>query len=137
MVQVSSPLELYDRPKTQFVADFIGSPPMNLFATNQNGCDLKLLSDALPAVEKVQIKGENYFLGIRPEHLTIRPAKTSGTTSAEVEFVEPLGQNTNVFVNCAGQRFVIVTDRTSARIGDTIGVGVEADKIRVVAKDKK
>ena len=143
MVQIAAPLEIYDRPRTQFVADFIGSPAMNLFAATRRrdggiDCVLNPLAAALPPDELART-GEladstgRLFIGIRPEHLTIVAAGGRDAVEALVEFVEPLGQTTNIYVHADGQRFVVVADRVSARIGDAVGVLPAADRLRLVA----
>jgi multiple sugar transport system ATP-binding protein len=116
---------------------------MNLFAATRRrdggiDCVLKPLAAALPPDELART-GEladstgRLFVGIRPEHLTIVAAGDRGAVEALVEFVEPLGQTTNIYVNADGQRFVVVADRVSARIGDTVGVLPAADRLRLVA----
>ena len=58
--QVGSPIELYEKPQNMFVAQFIGSPKMNFFRSE----DLSETGNAL-------LKGEADILGIRPEHLRL------------------------------------------------------------------
>ncbi len=146
MVQVASPLEIYDRPKTRFVAEFIGSPPMNLFPAQLKAggavtCVLPGFAHALSEDERafaariVDDKG-GLLLGIRPEHLLVVRPGAQGATDALVELVEPLGQTTNIYVSVGEVRFVIVTDRTTARAGDMIGVVAPSELLRVVANDE-
>jgi multiple sugar transport system ATP-binding protein len=80
--QVGSPLDLYNKPDSLFVAGFIGSPKMNLFSG--------------PAAAKHNAE----TIGIRPEHLTI--SKTSGTWPAKIRLAEHLGADTFLHVD-AGQ----------------------------------
>jgi multiple sugar transport system ATP-binding protein len=143
MVQIASPLEIYDRPRTHFVADFIGSPAMNMFAASigPNGeitCSPQAFADALPAEERERAKriadgSGRLFIGIRPEKMTVGPAGGRHAVDASVEFVEPLGQTTNVYVDAGGQRFVVVADRVSVRIGDAVGVYAAPEQLRAVA----
>jgi multiple sugar transport system ATP-binding protein len=77
--QIGSPQEIYDRPASMFVADFIGSPPMNFFH-----CDAGLDSDAhtvnfmdvsIPVPEINQrLAGGSLVLGVRPEHIRFSDA---------------------------------------------------------------
>ncbi len=76
--QVGAPMELYERPRTEFVATFIGSPKMNLLPARAVG-----RSDARNA-------------GVRPEH--IRLDKNGGDWLAEVVVVENLGSDTVVYL---------------------------------------
>ncbi len=77
--QVGSPLELYNKPDSLFVAGFIGSPKMNLISGS------------------VASKHNATTIGIRPEHLSI--SKTSGTWPAKVKLSEHLGADTFLHVD--------------------------------------
>jgi multiple sugar transport system ATP-binding protein len=80
--QVGSPLDLYRRPRNEFVAGFIGSPKMNLLkgaaAARQNAATI----------------------GIRPEHIAI--SSESGDWSGKVGVSEHLGSDTFFHVHCDG-----------------------------------
>jgi multiple sugar transport system ATP-binding protein len=77
--QVGSPLELYNRPDSLFVAGFIGSPKMNLI----QGSEAK--------------KFDATTIGIRPEHLEI--SQKTGTWSAKIRLAEHLGADTFLHVD--------------------------------------
>ncbi|HKH69612.1 MAG TPA: sn-glycerol-3-phosphate import ATP-binding protein UgpC [Reyranella sp.] len=98
--QIGTPMDVYDRPASVFVAGFIGSPAMNFLAakvgqdrksvdlagTNANGAiKLPLARPTSAAV------GTAVALGVRPEHL--HPA-ADGPLQFEVELAEPLGADT-------------------------------------------
>ena len=98
--QIGSPLEVYERPATRFVAGFIGSPAMNFF-------DAKLSSDGraveLPGSDTLTLRnsglpdhgGQNVILGIRPEHFELAD-DGNGTMHIKVDHVETLGADTLV-----------------------------------------
>ena len=141
MVQIASPLEMYERPQTKFVAEFIGSPAMNLLPARINAkgrmdCDLKVLGVILPDAEltanPVAPAETAAYIGIRPEHLALVEA-LAGDFDATVDLVEPLGQTTNVYLNVGDIRLVAVVDRTSARAGQRVGVKVRREALRLVA----
>ncbi|TYT64029.1 ABC transporter ATP-binding protein [Natrialba swarupiae] len=109
--QVAPPGELYSRPRTEWVARFIGSPPMNLLrGTRQNGSiefgeagsvDLRRTSPGgLETVPRGTVS-----LGVRPEDITVETDPPSGTAAIEgtVDTVEPLGEYTIVNVAVADQ----------------------------------
>src|SRR5687768_7239156 len=77
--QVGTPREVYEHPANAFVAQFIGTPPMNLIAaTVENGAAFSI---------PVRLEnGRKVILGIRPEHLT-----HGGAIKATVDVVEPIG----------------------------------------------
>lgn len=88
--QVGSPSEIYDRPSTLFVANFIGSPPMNLLRGNITGDGATFSADGgatLPLPQRLSARsGADIVLGIRPEHL--QPANgTAGGSFARIELV--------------------------------------------------
>ena len=80
--QVGSPMELYNRPATPFVAGFIGSPKMNLFEGD------------------VARKMSCGTYGIRPEHVTLSPE--AGLWSCTVRHVEHLGADAVVHMQADG-----------------------------------
>jgi ABC-type sugar transport system ATPase subunit len=143
MVQVGSPLEIYDRPVTRFVADFMGSPPMNLFPATMKTpgtltCLIQEFGNSIPEAERALIAGRldskgQFSVGIRPEHLKLVDPGTAGTARAVVDFVEPLGQTTNVYLTVGETRFIAVTDRCTRTVGEVVGVFAPPEFMRVVA----
>ncbi|MBB5369140.1 MULTISPECIES: ABC transporter ATP-binding protein [unclassified Janthinobacterium] len=101
--QHGSPLELYDRPANRFVAQFIGTPSMNVVP-----------ADAVPQLlaqsgGKGQADG---FIGIRPEHVYLG-AQQQGSVPVTVELVESLGVETLTYVRL--QNNVQVVSRAAER----------------------
>jgi multiple sugar transport system ATP-binding protein len=92
--QAGSPLDVYDKPATIFVAQFIGSPTMNLFRgrARHNGSASWLVTDdevKLPLPVGVRVEeGQPIVLGVRPEHM--RPAADG--VPFDVMLTEPLGR---------------------------------------------
>jgi multiple sugar transport system ATP-binding protein len=116
--QVGTPLELYDHPATQFVAQFIGTPQMNIVAADQVaglGADSGL---AVPA---------GGSLGLRPESVSLVQADTA-PCRATIELVEALGAETLVYVRTdAGAQLVArQTTRSDLSAGATVGVRIDA-----------
>jgi sn-glycerol 3-phosphate transport system ATP-binding protein len=99
--QIGTPLEVYDRPATVFVAGFIGSPSMNFLSAQlsadgsavrlDSGQSLRLLPGAARGSG-----GGTVTLGMRPEHLSQAEEEPGEPVSLEVELVEPLGADTLV-----------------------------------------
>lgn len=102
--QVARPLELYNRPATKFVAEFIGSPPMNFLAVEfQSPLRIShpLFSFTLPQVwEKALSKYDRQplILGIRPEHFSLDEAAPT-SLPVQVDLVEALGNETYLSVS--------------------------------------
>jgi multiple sugar transport system ATP-binding protein len=125
--QLGDPLELYDRPANLFVAQFIGSPAMNVFeGTYKNGS-----VEALGARWLCNVKaheGQSVKYGIRPEHLSFG----SQGIPAEIEVVEPMGAETEVLVRVGEQSFTIMTHgRASFGPGERVFVSPQAGNAHV------
>ena len=112
--QVGSPNDIYDRPATLFVANFIGSPPMNLLS----GRELPERSafevaggPTLPLPQGLGGRdGSQLVLGIRPEHLRIRDGAASDSFASmelTVEFCERLGAENLAYGHWGGQQVVV------------------------------
>ena len=102
--QVAPPLEVYEHPANEFVASFIGTPPMNL-----------LPSGTLEA---------NRTVGIRPEHISIVDG-----SDATVDFVEPLGSETLVHLSYRGMAIVVrVQGFASFAPGSSVGLRFDMER---------
>jgi len=100
--QIGSPMELYDRPKTAFVAGFIGSPKMNLFTgviAEARGC-------------------KTY--GIRPEHITL--SRSEGLWKGRITHVERLGADAIIHLEVEGLGLLLARERgnTDLSSGDVV-----------------
>lgn len=89
--QFGTPIELYERPATTFVAGFIGSPAMNFLSARIEGQALRLAGGTSVPISR-SLSGD-ITLGIRPEHLS--PAD-DGPFALKVLMTEQLGANTLV-----------------------------------------
>ena len=107
IAQVGTPRELYERPANLFVAQFIGSPRMNVMP-----------ADAVPSVD---LPDTAVHLGIRPEHIDLVD-RGSGHLWGQVDLLEYLGADTFVILSCgdAGQITVRVNGSTSLKPGDQV-----------------
>jgi multiple sugar transport system ATP-binding protein len=132
--QIGTPLELYDTPANTFVAEFIGSPSMNLVAGKvAGGRFVTDRGDAMPLPDMpAGIDGRPVRLGVRPEHFRIDP----DGMPAEVVTVEPTGSETHVSLQMAGQDVVAVfRDRLDVQPGMTINLSPEAGKTHFFKPD--
>ncbi|MGY2049438.1 ABC transporter ATP-binding protein [Methylobacterium sp. JK268] len=101
--QVGTPLEVYRRPASLFVAGFIGSPPMNLLAGQAVDARTVAVGERRIAVPAHALAaGEAVVLGIRPEEVA-----RDGPEVMEVGFVEELGAHRCCHGAFAGQDFVV------------------------------
>jgi len=121
--QVGSPLELYDRPANQFVAQFIGTPQMNIVDTTR----LPNLGEIVGAAQ-----APDGFIGVRPENVMVRPAG-SGKLAGRVELIEQLGADTLIYTQVGGadskagsgvQLVARQSERTRLHPGDAVGLDI-------------
>ncbi|HYD98761.1 MAG TPA: sn-glycerol-3-phosphate import ATP-binding protein UgpC [Alphaproteobacteria bacterium] len=94
--QIGTPLEVYRRPASLFVAGFIGAPAMNMLpAQTVEGGVVVIDGPRLPLAAPGPM-GRSVVLGVRPEALEIAPAATDATLPLRVDLVEALGADTLV-----------------------------------------
>ncbi|MUN62618.1 sn-glycerol-3-phosphate ABC transporter ATP-binding protein UgpC [Kocuria sediminis] len=101
LMQVDTPRALYDKPATEFVAGFIGSPAMNLFRSpvTEAGVELGTLRIPLTPAQRAGITGSQVTVGIRPEDLT--PAGEGQGLPIVADVVEELGADAFVYGHLA------------------------------------
>ena len=157
--QLATPLELYNRPVNRFVAEFIGSPPMNFIPVqvktplliqglgNEPGNEFRMT-----LMEKYEpllagYDGQDVHLGVRPEHFSYGvPAPKN--ISIQVEMTEALGSETyiygrlinssetttNINSNTSNTSIPIVA-RMSAdrdiRVGEIVWLSIAPDKLHL------
>ncbi|MEG5015677.1 MULTISPECIES: ATP-binding cassette domain-containing protein [unclassified Microcoleus] len=142
--QVAQPLELYNKPANLFVAEFIGSPPMNFLSVEFSAPLLishpqfRFTLPDIWAKSLQQYDGRRLILGIRPEHLSINPPATKNL-SVQVEIVEALGHETYLGVCLtdapAVRMQVRVPPERSIRVGEELWLAIAHDKIHLFDPD--
>ncbi len=97
--QIGTPEEIYSNPANIFVAQFIGTPKMNILKINENDVKsdhtIKLLGNEIKV--KTKLKKEKYFIGIRPEHLKVN-AESNFTFVPNIDLIENLGNEKIVYM---------------------------------------
>ncbi|MBV8848401.1 MAG: sn-glycerol-3-phosphate ABC transporter ATP-binding protein UgpC [Methylobacteriaceae bacterium] len=112
--QVGTPDEVYATPANQFVAGFIGSPTMNFFNVERSGERVVFAGSDRPvplgeaAATRVAQSGKA-VLGVRPEHFAVAPDESAGIP-IDVSLVEPLGSDTLIHFEVAGQPAIARVD---------------------------
>jgi ABC-type sugar transport system ATPase subunit len=130
--QVGTPQEVYEAPANLFVAQFIGTPPMNTLegALGAGGIDTGGGVVPVPPGLGGRIEdGRKLVVGIRPEHLALTPG---GQVELAVRAVEWLGHECLVFGTIGGADAVVrQTGMAEVRPGDTARVAVESTDVHV------
>ncbi|MXN78872.1 sn-glycerol-3-phosphate ABC transporter ATP-binding protein UgpC [Burkholderia sp. 4701] len=140
IAQIGTPLDLYHRPASQFVAGFIGSPAMNFLPATvasagtgevrararEQGLIANVSGDGLQA-------GASVTLGIRPEHVRIGASGVTG----EVVHVEQMGEHTYLYLDTplGAQPIVAKTDAAATRIGERVRVELPAAALHLFHPD--
>jgi len=124
--QVGTPREVYEHPANAFVAQFIGTPPMNLLQATVDGATLRTSSFTLP-LQQPLAAGRRVIAGIRPEHLT-----RGNSIHATVDLVEPIGHESIVYASAGTEKLVAIFDPHDApRTGEPIALDVDANRIHL------
>ena len=132
--QIGTPREIYQNPKTMFVADFIGSPPMNLLQLReapieeQAGIQFAGPAQELPGLAEGALS-KPLVLGVRPEHVCLRDHALSGLR-AQIEASEYLG--TTQIVTCKtdlGQIRARIPSKIKAVEDENVWLTIDANRI--------
>ena len=133
--QIGTPLELYDRPNGLFVAQFIGSPAMNIVSGILRRDGDRAWVDAEGARWPVEpggpgTDGQQVTYGVRPEHLSI--AGPDASVPAEVIVVEPTGAETELLVQVGSAQIMLVLHgRSAAQPGQRVGLAIETGAVHL------
>jgi len=134
VLQIGTPLEIYHRPATRFVAGFIGTPSMN-FLSAEGGVEagasaIKVKGAQIPVPRLHEsLDREAAVIGIRPEHIRIAG---EGTLKGEVFAVEYMGSRQLITVDTgAGRLRVRAPNTTRVDFGETVGLNFDTQRLMV------
>ncbi len=126
--QIGTPMEVYSRPASRFVAGFVGSPAMNFIRVKVgSGKAANMATEAgikLPAA-KAKLSAGSYELGIRPESL--RVVSKGGDAHGTVKVVERLGDRTLVYARLDDGHMVTAQDEGSSAVQPSDKVNLSFD----------
>lgn len=137
--QVGPPLELYDRPVNQFVAGFLGTPPMNFLSgeLSESTTGIGFQSEGISLILPKPISGglqtsleKPVTLGLRPEHLSLTASPEPGASiEVTIEDVQPLGGESLVYLRAGGQELIAKTDPHSpVSRGETVTIHADLSR---------
>jgi multiple sugar transport system ATP-binding protein len=134
--QIGTPLELYDRPDNLFVAQFIGSPAMNIVQgtlRRTNGSAHVETADGVrwPLGAGAGADGQAVTYGVRPDHLELAPNAERGVPG-EIVVVEPTGSETELVVKIGAAQVVVEAHgRATVRPGDKVTFAVNPSNVHL------
>ena len=126
--QFGTPDDIYTRPATRFVAEFIGSPAMNMLEAEATGDGLSVKGTpiALSAEQQDALKrgpAAGVVIGLRPERLQLGDTGLAG----RLKLLEPTGPDTYAFVDTAvGSLVSRVAGTVTQRVGDLVHLSWDA-----------
>ncbi len=140
--QVDEPVTLYENPTNQFVAGFIGSPPMNFlngeiskegqdYYFSTRGVKLRVLPSDYDKLQKYGRK--KVVMGIRSEDIYdkifAQDARPEFTLTATVEVVEPMGSENYLYLNAGESNFIVrVSNQDTASTNQDVQVVFDMSK---------
>ena len=112
--QFDTPLEIYNRPANRFVAEFVGSPGMNLIAGRIDLSERVFISDGLSVALTEELMSRTSeqtacTFGVRPEHVRVSTIHSPDWTPASVYVTELMGSETFVILEVGSQKIVART----------------------------
>jgi multiple sugar transport system ATP-binding protein len=135
--QIGEPLQLYDHPDNLFVAQFIGSPSMNVVSgrvKRTNGAAAVDTGDGVlwPLQHSPGADGQQVAYGVRPGDLTLTSPGAANAVTGEIVVVEPTGAETELLIQAGQAQLILVTHgRPDVNPGDRVGLTVEPGKVHV------
>jgi len=136
VMQAGTPVQLYEEPDNLFVAQFIGSPKMNLMPCSVTGEHFDLVGHSGGEHALAGDSTSIVRLGIRPENIDLVSIEQAHCTGI-VEFSEYLGADTFLYVSCEGLGTLTVRTqgRHNSSRGSTIGLRFDAKRLHFFDQD--
>jgi multiple sugar transport system ATP-binding protein len=127
--QLATPAEIYNNPANLFVAQFIGSPPMNIVKGALDGGSFMAHGEKIATPVKGKV--DTAVLGVRPEDCAVTtPSK--GDLQAEVYTTELIGDHTLVTVKAGNDTLTVKAAKDfTAKSGERVGITLPKDKLFV------
>jgi len=132
--QIGTPIEIYNQPKTKFVAGFVGSPPMNFLNgtfIHQDNKNLFEINDTKDLIEiNSDLKNISTFktLAFRPQHLAITN-ESDFDLKLKIFGIENLGKELIIICEYNNSKIRIITEKTNYKINDIINVKIDKNNI--------
>jgi multiple sugar transport system ATP-binding protein len=140
--QVGTPREIFERPNSQFVAAFIGTPAMNFFEVDVNGSELKPPGRNAPALvinrDRFDLDGsKSVVAGVRPAHFrAASPSDTVNVIDGDVDLIEFLGNDALINFKYAGVEIaVLLQAQLCPAVNDHVRMTFSDDNLHVFDKE--
>lgn len=131
ILQFDTPHNIYTNPKHIKVAEFIGSPKINIFYTSVDENGFLVFKDKIINF-KIYSNLKNIYLGVRPESFKITSEKTDQSINATIEHIENLGSHYILYILISDEdkaSVVKVDDINNLKIGSQIQIELKPKKL--------
>ncbi len=128
VVQIGTPVELFERPTHTFVGHFIGSPGMNILPCEVSGG--KAMFNGQPITLEGEIEAgesKNNEIGVRPEHVTI----ADNGLNAVVSKVSDVGRHNVVEAMVGETKVAAITEESAPNPGESVHLQFDPAKTRL------
>ncbi len=123
------PQDMYMQPKNEFVARFIGNPPINILEAERVDGEQYSIPDTLTSMECSSLMSKLH-VGIRPEHFYLTTAETACLGGAVIH-VETIGRDRLIRLQCGSQTVrALINPEEEVAVGSTAFLGVKKEKIQ-------
>lgn len=134
MQQIDAPQEVYNNPANLFVAQFLGTPPINVFKGKIEGKKVKIGDDVVLELEK-DCGEKDVYVAIRPEGFVLGGKGDKNVLHAQTEMTQILGRDISIVANnplCTKPSFkVIVSAEDLSKATGELSLKVKPNKIFV------
>lgn len=133
IMQVDTPLNLYNKPANKFVAGFIGSPAMNIekahVVRDKDKTHIKFGNEKLEISEEKKhfvelYAGKKIWMGIRPENISPAKEGTKNVIKGKIITIEQMGNEVYVYFKVGDKQFI---SRTTTELSKNLNYGMEVD----------
>ncbi len=134
--QTGTPMELYEAPANLFVAQFIGSPKMNVMSARIDGANIELEQGGRISLPKGS-QAAPTKVGFRPEDIALVSAK-EGHLRGTVEVVERLGSDTFAYIAVGASKVItvrVVGNAKNTVVGQEVGLRLDIERMHFFAED--
>ncbi len=137
--QMDSPQEVYNNPTNLFVAQFLGTPPINVFNGEIKDGGIYIGNDLVYKASN-ELQNQKVFVAVRPEGFEVKEDDSECTLHAKCDMIQVLGRDLSLIClndNCTKENFkVIIQDERKDHIGD-VKLGLKPGKFFVFGEDEK
>ena len=132
MQQIDAPQEVYNNPANLFVAQFLGTPPINVFKGKIEGKQVKIGEDVVMEL-KEDMGNREIFVAIRPEGFVIAKNGDKNVLHADMEMIQVLGRDVSIVAKkeeCTKPTFkIIVAAEEAENVSGKVAMKIKPNKI--------